>query len=531
MQASRWFFYTMLCGIVLLLCRCANPGTLTGGAKDTIPPQVVKRIPPLGQTNFKGKEVSIFFDESIRGKNLQQELIITPRIEGKDAYEIIEKKYGITLRFKRPLAENTTYSIHFRNGIVDVTEGNPAKEAMIVFSTGTQLDSLQIAGRCVAALSGEPIENALVGLYPTHDSVNPALHEPLYLSRTNASGNFQLRYLKAGKYRLFVIEDQNKNGKWDPKELLGFLPNTLLLETNLDSLFVELVPQDIEAPRIVSKRSSSQYAYSVVNINEGIDSVAILPNLPFALDKTGRQIKIYHKESLEVIIAARDSTGNLLHDTLQLEAPKGTEKEKFEVEISEKYQPYTQELQLYIYTNKPIEKQIDSLFYAYIDQDTIQKQAFSGALFQSPTPNRLIFQKKLNFQDSAKVIIDKGWLVSIEQDSSNIRWSKQLVAANSKEFSTLHLRITNANSNAWIMQLLNKDGKVVKEQPINKTTIEIKGLPPEEYKLRFFEDKNRNNRWDSGNYKENILHERIFIYNKILRLKANWEVEEQLSIK
>ncbi len=28
-----------------------------------------------------------------------------------------------------------------------------------------------------------------------------------------------------------------------------------------------------------------------------------------------------------------------------------------------------------------------------------------------------------------------------------------------------------------------------------------------------------------------ILHEKIFIYNKALRLKANWEVEERLVIE
>lgn len=532
MQASRWFCYAMLAGIgLLLLCRCANPGALTGGPKDTIPPQVTKRIPPLGQTNFKGQEVSLVFDEAIRSKNLQQELIITPRLPDKEAYEIIEKKYAVTLRFKKPLEENTTYSIHFRNGIIDATEGNPAQDAVIVFSTGAQLDSLEVSGRCVKALTGEPIENALVGLYPAHDSIDPALHEPLYLSKTNTSGEFQLQYIKAGNYQLFAIDDQNNNGKWDKQELLGFLPGTLSLEAPHDSLLIELVPQDIEAPQVVSKRSSSQYAYSIINVNEGIDSLAVVPYIPFVLDKTGRQIKLYHQDSIEVKITARDSTGNILHDTLQLSAPQGKEKEKFEVDINERYDSYRRELQLLIHANKPIKRQIDSLFYAYIDQDTLHKQTFSKESFRIPVPNRLIFEAKIPFRDSAKVVINKGWLLSIEDDSSQTQWQKMLIAPNPKEYSTLRLYVTQPKAGAWVMQLLNKDGHVILEKNLQKEVIEIKGLMPGDYRLRFFEDENGNGRWDSGNYKNRKKHEKVFIYNKILRLKANWEVEERLNIE
>jgi uncharacterized protein (DUF2141 family) len=532
MQASRWFCSAMLTGIgLLLLCRCANPGALTGGPKDTIPPQVVKRIPPLGQTNFKSQEVSITFNEPVRSKNLQQELIITPRLQEKDAYEIIEKKYSIILRFKKPLLENTTYSIHFRNGIVDATEGNAAQEAMIVFSTGAQLDSLQVGGTCTQALSGESIENALVGLYPAHDSIDPALHEPLYLTKTNNKGQFRLQFVKAGSYQLFAIDDQNNNGKWDKTELLGFLPEALSLQNSIDSLYIELVPQDVKAPQIVGKRASGQYAYTVITFNEGIDSCHLQPALPFVLDKSGRILKLYHRDSLEVQITARDSTGNLLHDTLQLAAPQGKEKEKFEVDISESYQAYTQELQLKIHANKPIARQIDSLFYAYIDQDTLNKQLFARAYFQQPTPNRLVFKQKIDFRDSAKIFIDKGWLISIEEDSSQTQWSKKVNHANPKEFATLRLYIEKKEGERWIMQLLNKENKVIQEHEVRSEPIEMKGLPPGEYKLRFFQDSNANGRWDSGNYKEKILHEKIFIYNKALRLKANWEVEERLVIE
>ena len=40
--------------LYLLVISCANPITPTGGEKDTIPPNLVKTIPEIGQKNFSG---------------------------------------------------------------------------------------------------------------------------------------------------------------------------------------------------------------------------------------------------------------------------------------------------------------------------------------------------------------------------------------------------------------------------------------------------------------------------------------------
>ena len=70
------FIFIIVIG--LLLSSCANRGRPSGGPKDEIPPQIVKSTPENFSTNFDGKEIKIYFDEYVKIKNLQRQLIISP---------------------------------------------------------------------------------------------------------------------------------------------------------------------------------------------------------------------------------------------------------------------------------------------------------------------------------------------------------------------------------------------------------------------------------------------------------------------
>ena len=57
---------------------CAKRGTITGGLKDTIAPKMVNSLPKNFSTNFTGKEIKISFDEYIKLKDINKQLIISP---------------------------------------------------------------------------------------------------------------------------------------------------------------------------------------------------------------------------------------------------------------------------------------------------------------------------------------------------------------------------------------------------------------------------------------------------------------------
>ena len=65
----------ILLGLITLFS-CARRGTPTGGAKDTIPPVLVKSFPAMETTNFNAKKIKIYFDEYIKLKDVKKNLII-----------------------------------------------------------------------------------------------------------------------------------------------------------------------------------------------------------------------------------------------------------------------------------------------------------------------------------------------------------------------------------------------------------------------------------------------------------------------
>ena len=65
----------------LILHSCANRGNPTGGDRDIDPPVILKMTPDNFSINFTSKEIEIIFDEYVKLKNLQQQLIISPPME------------------------------------------------------------------------------------------------------------------------------------------------------------------------------------------------------------------------------------------------------------------------------------------------------------------------------------------------------------------------------------------------------------------------------------------------------------------
>ena len=62
---------------------CAKKGSITGGPKDETPPVFIKALPPNYSTNFNKKEIRIYFDEYIKLKDPQKQIIISPPMDNK----------------------------------------------------------------------------------------------------------------------------------------------------------------------------------------------------------------------------------------------------------------------------------------------------------------------------------------------------------------------------------------------------------------------------------------------------------------
>ena len=140
-----------LCGlaVLVLLAACARMGQPDGGWYDETPPRIVSTSPADKSVNVHAKKVYINFDEYIKIDNATENVIVSPpQIE---APEIKSQGKRIVVTLKDSLKPNTTYTIDFSDAITDNNEGNPLGNYTYSFSTGSAIDTMEIAGHVLDA--------------------------------------------------------------------------------------------------------------------------------------------------------------------------------------------------------------------------------------------------------------------------------------------------------------------------------------------------------------------------------------------
>ena len=221
---SLIFHLSLLGGV---FSSCARMGSPDGGWYDDTPPRVVSASPAENGVNVKNRKVVINFDEYIKVEDIQNKVIVSPpQLEQAD---IKASGRRIVVDLKDSLKANTTYTIDFSDAITDNNEGNPMGNYTFSFSTGTQIDTLEVSGYVLNAENLEPMKGVLVGLYQNFaDSV---IHrEPMMrVSRTNGSGRFTVKGVGPGTYRIYALQDADGDFLYGQKsEYMAFSHDSIV---------------------------------------------------------------------------------------------------------------------------------------------------------------------------------------------------------------------------------------------------------------------------------------------------------------
>ena len=211
-----------------------------GGEKDEDPPVILESTPDNFSTDFQGLDFEFVFDEYFELRNLKQKLLISPPMEEEPEIKVRGKK--LLIHFNSPLLPDRTYTLNFGDALVDRNEANPYENFQVVFSTGDEIDSLELYGKVVDAFTGEPAEGVSVMLYAKDkaekqplgfargpgrkaESIDslPLTTLPLYVSSTDEEGRYHLQNLAEGYYQIFALLDGNNNYLFDlPTESIAF---------------------------------------------------------------------------------------------------------------------------------------------------------------------------------------------------------------------------------------------------------------------------------------------------------------------
>jgi hypothetical protein len=206
---------------------CANQGMPTGGVKDSIPPVVVKTVPGLRGTNFKGSDLRFTFDEFIIPDEISEKLVISPPMKKKPIIKM--KGKTLIIEFAEDPRKETTYSLDFKDAVADNNEKNPIEDFRFSFSTGSSFDSLRVAGYVKNALNQEPIEKALVLLHRQMDYTAFIDSTPDYIGTTNKEGLFMIDNVTKGNYRLYAVMDADNSLTYNQKaEQIAFADSIIV---------------------------------------------------------------------------------------------------------------------------------------------------------------------------------------------------------------------------------------------------------------------------------------------------------------
>jgi hypothetical protein len=89
--------------------------------------------------------------------------------------------------------------------------------------------------------------------------------------------------------------------------------------------------------------------------------------------------------------------------------------------------------------------------------------------------------------------------------------------------------IVEKNENNWLE--LTDGEKIIARKPANDTLVKFELLKPATYHVRILHDKNKNGKWDSGNYSKGIQPEIVERLPQEILIKANWENKINLTEK
>lgn len=524
--------FILIVFLSLFFINCANRGTPEGGPKDEDPPVIVKSIPENYSTNFTGNEIRVYFDEYIKIKDLQKQLIISPPMKTQPNVTPLSSasKY-ITIKIYDTLQPNTTYAFNFGNSITDNNEGNPYPYYRYVFSTGDYIDSLKVKGKIVDALKTQPETFVSVALYEVDSTFNDSIvykETPRYITNTlDSLTTFSIENLKEGKYMLMALKDNNGDNKFQQKtDQIAFYKD--FIEVPTDSLytlklFSEALNFKASRPRLLSGEKIA-FGYEGDYKDMGIHILSETPpefEYRITKDKKTDSLNYWYKPRLEVDSLLfkvthptfeKDYTVRISkqkRDTLTIDAsPSGT------IGYSEPF----------IISGSIPFVSLDTSKIKLIDKDSTQI-AFTTNFDTITNTYAFNFDKKEDFAYNMK-ILPEAFVDFFDDTNDTLSYTLKTKKASSYGF----VRFTLVNvTYPVIIQLTDKEGKVKVEQFVeNSDPVDFLNLEPGIYYIRVIHDTNSNQKYDTGSYLKKTQPERVSHF-KELEIRADWGEFETLT--
>lgn len=581
----------MLLAVVLsaVMVACASIGRPEGGPRDTEPPVFVRSNPAPGSVNVSKQTIELYFDENLKIDDATNKVVVSPA--QKVTPQVIANGKRLSVELKDTLQTSTTYIIDFSDAITDLNEGNALDGFTYDFATGDCIDTLRISGMLFEARTLEPAQGVLVGCYSNLSDTAITTIPMQRIAKTNQYGQFTIKGLKEGQYRVFAINDMNRDYMWDRSEDVAFydsivtpsvhsieVVDTLLSSSGSDSIStrqgVKYLPNDIlltwfnenyqsqylknysrpDSARIFVQFAAKSDSLPVLEIVNGknkgkkIDSTTSILNSPLTLDSLEYWITdkdIISQDTMQIALKYlhTDSLDNLswTTDTLKFNFTRKKVKEKKKKKEDADTVPeivfmdFACQSAMSQDLNKGLEF-VASQPVASFNADGIRLEMQRDSTWIKMPGFKLVndtVYSPLKFK--ADYDWEEGMKYRFTADSAAIKgiygnWNKSV----KHEFTVKTIEdygtmtfVISGGAKNFVVELLDGNDRVLQQQPVKAGEAVFEYLDPGKYYVRGYIDANGNGVWDTGNLKEKIQPEEVYYYPKKIDLKKNWEIEQQ----
>lgn len=518
--------------VAVVLVQCAKRGTPNGGPVDEEPPVILRAYPDNYSVNFNAQEIEITFDEYIKLKDLQKQLVVSPPLKNAP---LVTPQGGaskkMTITITDTLAPNTTYTLNFGQSIIDNNESNPYPYFKYVFSTGTYIDSLQVKGKITDALNYKADDFVNVLLYKMDSTYTDSLvfkGPPLYVLNTlDSLKTFTMQNLAAGKYRMVGIKEENRDLKFNPKtDKIGFISEPITIPS--DDVF-ELnmyVPELDPSIKRVSHEGKSRF---YVGYTGNLDSLNVIPVEKNLFTKT-RITKLEKKDTLQFWFQPdleRDSIFLKLSYKDFEEEKKVTLKERYKDSLLVKKQgDITLATPLVLTATTPLES-YDVSKMKLIDKDSVTID-FKARLDQFKNELTIDFPR----EESQRYVLEAfpGALLDFYGNTIDTL-SFNGTTRTAGDYGNMEITLSDGNKWPAIIQITKEDLTVVAEQKAtSNTSYNFDYLNAGNYLIRVIYDRNKNGRYDPGNFLKGTQPEEVVYLPRVIELQANWDVVETIKL-
>ena len=533
---KRWINFSFYLVLALTAINCANRGSIGGGPKDVTPPEIIKTVPENYSTNFTANEIRIYFNEYVKVKNLQKQLIISPPMNTQpEVTPLSSASEYIKIKIFDTLKPNTTYAFNFGNSIVDNNEENPYEYYRYVFSTGDYIDSLNVKGSVIDALNRTTESFISVHLYEVDSTYTDSIiykEKPKYVTNTlDSTTNFTIENLKAGTYRLIALKDNNNNNLYEQKsDKIGFFEDYITVPDTSANYQLKVFKEDLDykafKPRLVAGEKIA-FGYQGDYTKTKIDVLSKVPEdfkfrivkeqdtdtlnyfyYPKLEDTDSLIFKVQNDKIIDTFtVKLKDN----LKDSLNLRAePINT------IAINESFK---------LKANIPITK-VNKDNISIMDKDSVFID-FDTKLDTLLNHLEIKFAKEDKSQYKITILPET---VTDFFENTNDSLNYNLQTPDPDALGEARVLVKNATY-PILVQLVNDKSEVKYEKYSTKPEpLDFFYVKPGKYYLRVVFDSNKNGKYDTGDFLRKIQPERVSYRKKEVEIRVGWSNIEEFIL-